>query len=366
MRDLTQLRAELAETDRKIIRLVADRQKLARQVGIFKDEYSLATRDFSQEKEVVERAEEAARKVGISSQLVTDLFRLLIRHSLTTQEQHRVTQRGKGSGQRVLVIGGAGRMGQWMVRFLSSQGFHVEIADPAPGLEGFTCFGDWKKSDLQHDIIVLATPLRVTAEILPQLALRKPPGLVFDIGSLKSTLRGGLHALLEAGVKVTSIHPMFGPETELLSNRHVIVVDLGHEDANREVSQLFDSTMASQVMMSIDDHDRLIAYVLGLSHALSVAFVTALAESGEAAPRLAKLSSTTFDAQLSVAADVASENPHLYFEIQSLNDYGTESLSALLYAVERIRSVVRAGDEAGFVRLMEKGLEYLSQRSDTH
>ena len=40
--------------------------------------------------------------------------------------------------------------------------------------------------------------------------------------------------------------------------------------------------------MSLDDHDRLIAYVLGLSHALNIAFFTALAESGEAAPKLAQ------------------------------------------------------------------------------
>ena len=50
-----------------------------------------------------------------------------------------------------------------------------------------------------------------------------------------------------------------------------------------------------------------------------------------------RLSSTTFDHQVEVAANVARENPHLYFEIQSLNDYGTESLSALLYAVSFCR-----------------------------
>ena len=87
--------------------------------------------------------------------------------------------------------------------------------------------------------------------------------------------------------------------------------------------------------MSLDDHDRLIAYVLGLSHALNIAFFTALAESGEAAPRLARMSSTTFDAQLDVASRVAQESPELYYEIQSLNDYGAESLEALSQAVER-------------------------------
>jgi chorismate mutase/prephenate dehydrogenase len=157
---------------------------------------------------------------------------------------------------------------------------------------------------------------------------------------------------------------MFGPDTELLSGRHVIFVDLGDATATRAARELFGSTMATLVEMDLESHDRLIAYVLGLSHALNIAFFTALAESGEAAPRLATLSSTTFDAQLGVAARVAAENPDLYFEIQHLNDYGTESLSALLLAVERLRSVVRAGDAPGFRALMERGRAYLDTRPE--
>ena len=60
---------------------------------------------------------------------------------------------------------------------------------------------------------------------------------------------------------------------------------------------------------------------------------------------------------------VAQEHPDLYFEIQTLNDYGTESLAALLYAVERLRSVVRAGDLEGFRALMTRGKAYLRDRA---
>ncbi|MGB7738055.1 MAG: prephenate dehydrogenase dimerization domain-containing protein, partial [Steroidobacteraceae bacterium] len=183
-----------------------------------------------------------------------------------------------------------------------------------------------------------------------------------DIGSLKTPLRSGLDKLRAAGCHVTSVHPMFGPDTELLSGRHVIFIDLGDAAALAEARALFGSTMADLVVMGLDEHDRLIAFVLGLSHALNIAFFTALAESGEAAPRLARMSSTTFDAQLDVATRVAAENPDLYFEIQSLNDYGVESLNALQAAVNRLCRSVHERDSATFVAMMQQGNEYLRVR----
>jgi len=140
-------------------------------------------------------------------------------------------------------------------------------------------------------------------------------------------------------------------------------VDLGHPDALQEARELFAATMAERPIMSLDEHDRLIAYVLGLSHALNIAFFTALANSGEAAPRLAQLSSTTYDAQVDVATRVANESPELYFEIQSLNDYGRESLSALRDAVERLWKSVSQNDAPEFAALMQQGREYLAGRA---
>jgi chorismate mutase/prephenate dehydrogenase len=291
-----------------------------------------------------------------------NILRLLIRSSLTTQEQARVAAQGAGSGRTALVIGGNGKIGRWFAEFMASQGFTVEVADPAGAPPGFAHIADWKTSALDQDFIVVATPLGHTDKILRELAMRRPKGVIFDVGSLKSPLRAGLNALRSHGCRVTSLHPMFGPDTELLSGRHVIFVEIGSPEATQAARELFSSTMAEQAVMSLDDHDRLIAYVLGLSHALNIAFFTALAESGEAAPKLAKLSSTTFDSQLDVASRVAQESPELYFEIQSLNDYGSESLEALSKAVERLRTAVISQDFTAFEALMRRGREYLEDR----
>ena len=216
---------------------------------------------------------------------------------------------------------------------------------------------------MNFDIIVVATPIEISAKILLELSKNKPEGLVFDIGSLKTPLRDGLKSLINNGCMVTSLHPMFGPETELLSDRHLIFVDVGNDKATKKAKELFGSTMVKQLDMNIDDHDRLIAYVLGLSHALNIVFFTALSGSGEAAPKLAKLSSTTFDAQLLVSEAVASDSPELYFEIQRLNEYGIEPLDAMCASANMIREIVKSNDQKRFIELMEKGKEYLDSRS---
>ena len=359
---LEDLRQRMNDLDRQLIALVAERKALSEEVACVKHATGKPTRDYEREREVVMGVRAAAAERGVSGELAEQLLRLLIRSSLTTQEQASVVAHGAGSGRRALVIGGAGKMGGWFVNFLASQGFTVEIADPTPAALGTTRVEDWRHTDLMHDYIVLATPLGITDAILRDLALRRPPGVIFDVGSLKSPLRAGLLALKSHGCRVTSVHPMFGPDTELLSGRHVVFVDLGHAAALESARELFAPTMAEQVVMSLDDHDRLIAYVLGLSHALNIAFFTALADSGEAAPRLARMSSTTFDAQLDVATRVAQDSPELYYEIQSLNDYGAESLEALSQAVERLRTAVLSQDHDAFVALMRRGRDYLQDR----
>jgi chorismate mutase / prephenate dehydrogenase len=64
-----------------------------------------------------------------------------------------------------------------------------------------------------------------------------------------------------------------------------------------------------------------------------------------------------------VASRVAAESPDLYFEIQSLNDYGGESLLALQQAVERLVATVKGGNAEEFSAIMNRGRAYLDGRA---
>ncbi len=358
---LDELRSELSAVDKQLVALIAERQRLVSDIGRSKQASGAGTRDYAREKDVLDMGRAQAEELGLDPDLAENILRQLIRSSLASQERDRVMSEGKGDGRSVLVIGGAGLMGRWFVNFFASQGFATVVADTSVE-DGPGRFCNWTDAGVDYDVIVVATPLSVSGRILTQLAVLKPAGLIFDIGSLKTPLKDGLQELRNAGCQVASLHPMYGAETRLLSGRHLIFVDAGCAAATAAAKELFAATMVEQIDMGLDDHDRLIAYVLGLSHALNIAFFTALAESGEAAPKLARMSSTTFDSQMLVSAAVAQDNPHMYFEIQNLNKFGLGPLDALCEAAKRIRDVVASGDEDGFVDLMEKGQEYIAMR----
>src|SRR3954454_2927041 len=105
---LEPLRTELGQIDRDILALVSRRQALAQRIGQVKRDAGIPTRDYRQEKDVVERARAAAVEHGLSAGLGEELVLALIRGSLTAQEKDTVAAAGEGGGRRVLVIGGAG------------------------------------------------------------------------------------------------------------------------------------------------------------------------------------------------------------------------------------------------------------------
>ena len=362
MPNLEDLRKQLGAIDREIIALLAERQELSAQVGKVKHDAGIPSRDFAQEVRVVGRARAQAEKAGLPGDLAENIVRLLIDASLSRQERVRLQARGQGQGHKALVVGGGGKMGRWFCEFLSSQGYAVTVADPGETPRKLPRVSHWQEAPGEFELTVIAAPVTVSAAILAEMEQARHPGLIFDIASIKDPVKDVLRGMATVGMRVASIHPMFGPDTDLLSGCHILLMDVGSSDAAAAAAEVFAGTMVEILRVPVDEHDQLIAWVLGVSHAINLAFINALEESGQQAPTLARMSSTTFDAQLAVARAVAGDNPHLYFEIQKLNPHGAEVLGELAGTVEKLSRVVREGNEAEFVRIMESGRRYLADR----
>jgi len=362
--ELEGLRRRLDAIDDGIVDLIAERQEVVNTIGEHKLNTGVPLRHFAREREVIERGMKRAESVGVSERLARDILETLIHHSLGKQEAFQLARSEHGQGSRALVIGGLGRMGEWMSRFLDMVGYQVDVADPAEKETPFQRVSDWEACVDDYEVIVVAVTLRPTNAILHRLAELKPRGLVFDIGSLKSPMRSGLDALIQAGCRACSVHPMFGPDEIGLSGRHILFVDVGNPAALAEARALFERTAAECVNLSLEEHDEVMAWVLGLSHLVNIAFASALAQSGEAVPLLQRISSSTFNAQLKVAGQVVSENPHLYYEIQQGNSRTPDVVAHFRRVFDELHSAVQNQDETAWTSAMEIADRRI--RSDKH
>ncbi|MEL6214659.1 MAG: prephenate dehydrogenase/arogenate dehydrogenase family protein [Pseudomonadota bacterium] len=356
---LDQLRKRLDAVDARLVETIGERQDLVRQIGQLKAAEGHQTRDFRREKVVLDKARATAESVGVSPELATDVLAAVIRASLQDQEQARIRGSASGSGKSALVLGGAGRMGRWFVEYFHSQGYAVAIVDPAADLSKSHVHESLAAAGVDYDVIVVAATLAVSAALLAELEQLSPRGLVFDVGSLKTPLVEPLRSLANSGVSVTSLHPMFGPSTRLLAGRHMIFCDVGNPEATAAARAIFADTMVESVDMTLEAHDELIAFVLGLSHFVNIAFVDTLANSGIDAEALALISSPTFDAQFAMGSTVVHENPDLYFEIQRLNQFRDLPLRGLRESVTRLQGAVSEDDLQQFRQSMLAARAYV-------
>jgi chorismate mutase/prephenate dehydrogenase len=363
--ELLELRQRLDVIDNRIVELIAERQAVVTTIAEHKLRTGLPLRHYEREREVIERGVERAEALGLEGAVARDILQTLIHHSLSNQETHKLVSSDHGQGRRALVIGGLGRMGVWMSRYLDMVGYRVDVADRVTADTPFRQVDDWQTVVHDYDLIVVAAPLRPSNDILLRLAELKPECLVFDIGSLKSPMRDGLDAMLQNGCRICSVHPMFGPNDIGLSGRHILFVDVGDAEALAEAHALFAHTAADCVELSLEEHDEVMAWVLGLSHLVNIAFAGTLAQSGEAVPLLKQISSSTFNAQLNVATRVVSENPHLYYEIQQGNDNTAEVSRRFRKVLDELVNAVADQDEAVFIRLMQAARQRLANNENS-
>lgn len=344
--ELEEVRQRIRQLDAELVERAAERVRLARRIGDIKRAAGRPVIDFAQERRVLDAVAAAAAERGLAPEVAEDLFARLIRAAVTIQEEESLRHAGTGRGKHAVVLGGAGRMGRWIGRFLEAQGWGTSVVDPAAPPEE-NRRGDERLTTA--DLVVAATPPGGTAALYRRWCAAPPAGIVVDISSIKSPLIGPIRALQEAGARVASIHPMFGPAAVLLRGADVVVCDTGDAAAGATVEALFAPTTAHLVHLPLEEHDRVMADLLSLAHATAIAFALALPAAEH------PVRSTTFQALERLAATVVRESPDVYYEIQAENPHSAAAVGRLRTALEQLTRVLDAGDRTAFAALLGEG-----------
>jgi chorismate mutase/prephenate dehydrogenase len=330
---------KVREIDTQIVKLLAERTRMSVAVGSAEPE---------------ERTIRSYRVVAEGLSFDPDAAESVCRVLLKEAEEARASRTVPSANpKKICIIGGCGKMGGWLEHTLSSSGHTVTLIDKKAG-NGLTT-----EDAASHDIVIIATPISSVDGILKDLDRICRSQLIFDISSLKSPFLGTLN---EMGTRkrVCSVHPMFGPGARSMYDRNLIVCDCGNKEAADAASALFAGRGGNIVRLNAEDHDRYMSYVLGLSHAVNIAFFTAIERSGIPFDEFMKVASTTFRKNVDTNESVALEDPHLYYEIQHLNARSEKVWSEFSDAVQAVRKASLSEDPGDFTELMIRGREFFT------
>ena len=359
MNDLDDLRLRIRDLDERILQLVRERMDHAGRIGRIKKTQGVPLRDWQVERAVLDNADRVAAAIGLPRQLARGVMQLLIAESRVEQERQTYSEY-TGAAQSILIIGGCGKMGRWFADFFTNQAHRVEVYDIAspPVAPGRSASLEVALQDVSFALI--ATPLETVPTIIDKLATARYPGVAFDIASLKGHLKPAIARARDAGLSLTSIHPMFGPTTRALSDQVICVCDCGHSEATRQVRAFFSDTAVTLVDLSLDEHDRIASYVLGLSHLINILFTRVLMRGGDRFETLNRVGSTTFHSQMASSASVIQENPDLYYSIQRLNSFTAQLYEAIGREFEALTQSVLHADRRAFGEMMTQGSRWLT------
>ena len=224
---------------------------------------------------------------------------------------------------RVAIIGGSGKMGRWFANFLVKEGKEVVItgrnqeklleAKQQLGVESATNAEAVKNADA----ILLSVPIDNFEEVVKQISPYTRPGqVIVDITSIKVFPVETMHKYIKTGLTL-GMHPVFGPGARSVANHNFVLTPTNERETTlaQKIKDYLETRGAKVTLMTPQEHDEMMAVILGLSHFIAIVSADTLLDFDKL-KQMGAISGITYKVLLTLVESVMSEDPELYASLQ--------------------------------------------------
>ena len=224
---------------------------------------------------------------------------------------------------KIAIIGGSGKMGRWFANFLLKDGKEVIITgrNQRKLLEAKQQLGVVVASTVEAvknaDAVLLSVPIDNFEEVVEQLCPYTHSGqVIVDITSIKVFPVETMHKYIKTGL-VLGAHPMFGPGAKSIVNQNFVLTPTNDEETAlaQKISKYLEARGARATMMTPNEHDEMMAVILGLSHFIALVSADTLV-SFDKLKQMEAIGGSTYKLLLTLAGSVVAEDPEFYASLQ--------------------------------------------------
>ena len=260
---------------------------------------------------------------------------------------------------RVAIIGGSGKMGRWFANFLLKEGKEVIITgrNERKLLEAKRQLGVKVATNVEAvksaDAILISVPIDNFEEVVEQVSpYMRPEQVIIDITSIKVFPVETMHKHIKAGLTLGT-HPVFGPGARSIANQNFILTPTSENERTlaQKVRKYLEARGAKVALMTPQEHDEMMAVILGLSHFIAIVSADTLL-SFDGLKQMEAISGITYKVLLTLVESVISEDPGLYASLQMSLPNMAEIEKLFQKRVKTWAGLVKKKDRQEFVRRM--------------
>jgi len=261
---------------------------------------------------------------------------------------------------RVAIIGGSGKMGRWFAALLLKEGKEViitgrnerKLREAQQQLTGVEV-ADNVEAVKDVDVIVISVPIVSFEEVVKQISpYTHSEQVIIDITSIKTSPVEIMHKYIKNGTTL-GIHPVFGPGARSLVNQNVVLTPTDDNEYTlaHKVKEYLEARKANVTLMTPQEHDEMMGFVLGLSHFIAIVSADTLL-SCDRLEQLEAVGGTTHKVLLTLVDGVISADPELYASIQMSLPNATQIERLFQTNAKKWADIVENKDSEGFAEQM--------------
>lgn len=345
MNPLAPLREKIDLVDQQLIELLAQRLALVAEVGKVKSEHGIPVYAPERETAMISARREEAEKQGVPADLIEDVLRRVMRESYANENKHGFKMVNTDI-QKVVIVGGKGKLGGLFAHYLTLSGYQVE----ALGRD------DWENANAilaNADLVIVCVPIANTLETIERLQ----PYLTEDmiLADLTSVKTEPLKKMLEIHRgAVVGLHPMFGPD---IASQAKQVVACCHGRFPERYEWLLEQMKiwgAKIEQIEAEEHDNAMTYIQALRHFSTFAFGLHLSRQPIQLSQLLALSSPIYRLELAMIGRLFAQDGSLYADIIADKPENIEVIEALKESFEQSLDFFKRNDKAAFIQAFEE------------
>lgn len=418
--ELKRLREEIDAADEAIAALLRVRTSLVRSAARLKSQSGEGVVSGIREEKILFHGAQLEQKYGLAPSLMQDLQRRILRQSYIEKgsdkyaSAHEQSEANNSASERckVCVVGGAGGMGSYFVRYLSAAGYEVSVVEPHDyKMDHYgSAVEDIHKSIAASRLAsanwcIISVPIDKTNDVIKQVAsLIRKDCILSDLTSIKGE---PLQTMLKYhSGPVVGLHPMFGPDTVSFVKQVVVVVNGREDDKCAFIAKQMRLFGAHVVTCSADEHDNAMRVIQALRHFTTIAYGNFLRErfgtdavdagnavstkdlstsslandpsskiesEGRASPnsdspfvaRLIDMCSPIYHLELLMVGRLFAQNPELYCDIISASDTNLELIEQYIDCASRCLQILKHKDREGFIDEFKSTTNFFGSYADS-